>query len=111
MQSTPVADFDVARQTVGNDRELFEDIVRIFMDDSPMLLQGIMNGFAKDDTEIIRRNAHTLKSQVAIFAAEKARQAAERVEHLAGKEGCKAAANELEIAMVELHSAVTAYKW
>ena len=106
-----VADFTIARQTVDNDRDLFDEIVRMFMEDAPALLQGIKEGFTTGNTEIIKRNAHTLKSQVAIFAAERSRQAAERVEHLAGKDGCKAAADELEIAMTELFATIAAYKW
>ena len=110
-QLLPVADFNVARQTVDNDRELFEEIVKMFMEDSPALLQGIKDGFSSGNTEIVRRNAHTLKSQVAIFAAERSRQAAERVEHLAGQEGCNEAINKLVIAMDELHSTIASYEW
>jgi HPt (histidine-containing phosphotransfer) domain-containing protein len=111
IQSPAVADFNIARQTVDNDRELFDEIVRMFMEDSPALLQGIKEGLTTGNTEIVRRNAHTLKSQVAIFAAERARKLAERVEHSAGQDNCKAAADELEIALLELHSAITTYQW
>ncbi len=111
IQPPAVADFNIARQTVDNDRELFDEIVRMFMEDSPALLQGIKEGLATNNTEIVRRSAHTLKSQVAIFAAERARKTAERVEHSAGQDNCKEAAAELEIALAELHAAIAAYQW
>ena len=111
LQSVAIADFSVARQTVDNDHELFDEIVKMFMEDSPALLQGIKDGFASNSKEIVKRNAHTLKSQVAIFAAERARRAAERVEHLAGQDGCKEAAVELDAAITELNAVILDYKW
>jgi len=106
-----IADFSITRRTISNNRELFDELVRLFMEDSPTLLQGIMDGIANENTEVIRRNAHTLKSQFGIFAAEKSRELAERVEFSVGTIQCKQHAEELKAALAELHSTIVSYVW
>jgi len=106
-----VADFEITRQNIDNDRELFDEVVRLFQQDSPALIQSIRSELARGEFETCRRNAHTLKGLVSIFSAERCRQAAERVEKLAGKEDCKNLVDELESALNELHSAINSYQW
>ncbi len=107
----PVADFGKARQLMDDSRELFEEIVTIFLADAPPHLQSIKEGMAQGDSEAVRHSAHTLKGMVGVFAAEKARQAAERLETRAGAPDCHQAALDLELAVTELMSALRAYRW
>jgi len=108
----PVVDFDQALQTMDGNRELFDEIVRLFLEDAPPHLQHVKDGLAQGDAKVVRHSAHTLKGMVSIFAAERTRQAAERVEKIAGQgscEGCGDAVAELEIALAELLAAINSY--
>jgi CheY-like chemotaxis protein len=106
-----VADFDKARHLMDDSRELFDEIVQLFLADAPPHMQSIKEGLAKGDSEAVRHSAHTIKGMVGIFSAERALQAAERVEKTAGQEGCKEAADVLEVALSELQAAIKAYQW
>ena len=108
-----VADFAKARQTMGDNKELFDEIVRLFLEDSPPHIEKIKNGLAQGDADAVRHSAHTLKGMVGIFAAERTMQAAEKLESPAGAggEGMTAALVELETALSELENALRDYQW
>jgi len=110
-QELTVADFDKARGLMDNSRELFDEIVRLFLADAPPHMQHIRDGLARGDTEAVRHSAHTIKGMVGIFSAERALQAAEQVEMSAGQKGSEQAVAELEIAIGELQSAIRKYQW
>ena len=108
-----VADFAKARQTMDDNKELFDEIVGLFLEDSPSHIEKIKNGLAQGDADAVRHSAHTLKGMVGIFAAERTMQAAEKLEYLAGTGGeeMTAALAELEIALSELENALRDYQW
>jgi two-component system sensor histidine kinase/response regulator len=106
-----VADFDQARQIMDDDRHLFDEIVTLFLADVLPHMQNVKAGLMQNDADIVRRNAHTLKGMVGIFAAERSMQAALRVEQTAGLPDCSAAVAELEEALSELIAAINAYQW
>jgi len=107
----PVADFGKARQTMDDSKELFEEIVRLFLEDAPTHIEKIKQGLAEGDVDAIRHSAHTLKGMVGIFAAERTMQAAAQVEQLVGKPGLVEAVADLESALTELGTAIRAYQW
>jgi len=115
-QTAKVADFVAARQTMDDDRDLFEEIVRLFQRDAPVQMQHIRQGLVQGDSAAVHHGAHTIKGIVGIFRAERTVQAAERLEQLAALGDLTpaevgAAAAELEAAMAELHTAVQVYQW
>ncbi len=114
-QTAKVADFVAARQTMDDDRDLFEKIVRLFQSDAPLRMQQIRQALVQDDSAAVRHAAHTIKGMVGIFAAERTVQAADRLEQLAVlgslKPGALEAAAELEVAMAELQAALLLYQW
>ena len=103
-----VADFDKALKSMDDNQELFDEIVRLFLEDAPPHMQHINDGMAQGDAKAVRHSAHTLKGMSGIFAAERVMQASERVEKISGQEGCDMAVAELEIALSELLAAITA---
>jgi PAS domain S-box-containing protein len=111
VQELAVADFGKARLLMDDSRELFDEIVQLFLSDAPPLMQSLKEGLAQGDSEAVRHSAHTIKGMVSIFSAERAMQAAARVEKAAGQDGCKEAADDLEVALTELQSAIRAYQW
>ncbi len=110
-----VADFAAVRQTMDNDRELFEEIVKLFQSDAPVQMQQIREALARGESEVVHRGAHTIKGMVGIFSAERSVQAAARLEKLAAlgslKPGALEAAAELEAAMTDLQAALLLYQW
>jgi len=106
-----VADFDQARNTMDDSRELFEEIVQLLLSDTPQYMQNIKDGVTRGDLDAIRHGAHALKGMVAIFAAERTMQAATMLEQDAGLPDRTAQVVELEAALNELEDAVRAYQW
>lgn len=106
-----VANFDQARQIMDDDRQLFDEIVALFLADVPPHMQSIKDGLANDDDDTVRRHAHALKGMVAVFAADHTLQAALQVEKTAGLPDCADAVATLEAALSELIAAINAYQW
>jgi PAS domain S-box-containing protein len=109
--SLQTADFGRARQAMDNNRELFDEIVQLFMRDSAPQMAKIKAGRDNSDVGAIRHSAHALKGMVGIFAAERTMQAAASVEKCAGGDDLEAAVLELDIALAELTEAIRNYRW
>jgi PAS domain S-box-containing protein len=97
-----VADFDKAMELMDNSRELFDEIVSLFILDTPPHMQRIKEGLAQGNPDWIRHSAHTLKGMVGIFSADRTMQAAATVEKAVGQDDCGAAVDELDAALNEL---------
>jgi HPt (histidine-containing phosphotransfer) domain-containing protein len=65
---------------LGGDRQLFVDIVGIFLEDAPAILDQAAAALAEGDSEAVARAAHTLRGMAANFAAESAVAAAYAIE-------------------------------
>ena len=106
-----VVDFEKTRHLMDNNRELFDEIVRIFLADADLHMQSIKNGLEERDSDAVRHSAHTIKGMVGVFSAERTLQAAEQVETTAGREDCREATHELETALNELCLEIRTYQW
>jgi len=105
-QKPLVADFKRALKSMDDSAELFNEIVRLFLEDAPQHMQKIKEGQANADSKIVNHSAHALKGMAGIFMAERVMQTAQRVEKIAGQEGCEEAVAELDSAFVELLAAI-----
>ncbi len=85
--------------------ELLKDVVRLFLDDCPKMMNGIRGAAERGDALEMGRAAHKLKGAVANFAASAAYDAALRLEVM-GREGhldqAAEALGQLESALEEL---------
>jgi PAS domain S-box-containing protein len=108
-QKLVVADFDKALKLMDDSRELFDEIVSLFMQDTPPHMQRIKDGLAQGNSEWVRQSAHAIKGMVGVFSAEESTQAAALVEKIAGQNECGAAVEELEISLNELREAIKQY--
>lgn len=106
-----VADFRKVRQIMDDNRELFEEIVCLFLADSPPHMQRIKEALAQGDASTVRRSAHALKGMVGIFAAEHTMQALAVVEQKIGQQGLAKAVVELDASLSELQATLRAYQW
>lgn len=64
----PVA-VDALRELVGDDPEMLREIVVAFLEDAPERLGEITGGLDEGDSTLVRRAAHTLKSNAMTFGA------------------------------------------
>lgn len=58
-----------ALDAAGDDADLLEELVGVFLEESPMLMQQIQEGLAVSDSPLVRRASHTLKGSLRIFEA------------------------------------------
>lgn len=106
-----VADFRKARQAMDVNGELFEEIVCLFLADSPPHMQRIKEALTQGDASTIRRSAHALKGMVSIFVAEHTMQALAAVEQKVGKPRLAEAVVELDASLSELQATLRSYQW
>jgi len=100
-------DLSGAMETVLGNKELFQEIAGIFIENCSDYIAKIKAGITENDAGILEREAHSLKGAVGNFGAKDAYAAAYRLEKL-GEEGKMATAEEelsnLERALNELAS-------
>ena len=102
-----VADFGQARAIMDDNRELFDEIVALFLVDAPPHLQQIKEGMIQNDIAAVLHSAHTLKGMAGIFAAERMIKAADQLNTTQSAD----AVAELDTALTELIAAINAYQW
>ena len=81
-----VIEWEVARRNTANDEALLQDLVQIFVAESPRMLADIRRAIEATDVNLLRRAAHTLKGSAATFGAQPVADAALRLEMM-GREG------------------------
>lgn len=72
----PLLDVKGALDRLEGDRELFEDIARLFADECPKSISEIRSALDSADFVLLERLAHTLKGSSASMGAESVRQIA-----------------------------------
>ncbi len=108
----PVCDLEAAIETLDGDRELLEDMIRLFLDDAPIRLEVLRRAQANRDAAALADAAHALKGMVAHFHAARCRELAARVEHDARCDGPDARGDPTALAaavrelMAELQASV-----
>jgi two-component system sensor histidine kinase/response regulator len=107
-----VADFAQARETMGDDRALFEELSGIFLRDAPLQGLQVRRAMAEGDLVSLRSTAHTIKGMASMFGAQRTVDAAARLEESA-RHGAPTdqGLQELEEALEEFSSALQAYRW
>ena len=101
----PAWDYGQARAHTAEDEVLLREIVRIFLEESPRLLERVEQALAERDGNGLERAAHSLKGQIRCLAAPLALSAAEKVEEKARQRdfpGVAEALTELDGAMARL---------
>jgi len=95
----PIFDYDALLELAGGDEELLREIVRMFLEDCPSMLEQIDEAIAACDPEGLRQTAHALKGVIANFAVPAAEEAARALEHM-GSEGDMERAEAVQAALV-----------
>lgn len=75
-----VFDYDTSLARLGGDRHLFLDILDIFLEDAPAMLEQAADALGRGESAAVARAAHTLQGMSANFAAASAVAASYAVE-------------------------------
>lgn len=81
--SGKVLDLEKASEQMGGDEELLKEVLQIFINDVPKKLFELHDAFDKQDRELIRRAAHSIKGASANIAADCVRAVAFKLEKMA----------------------------
>jgi len=101
-------------ETLGGDRELFQEIVELFLRHYPTELQRLATAVAEQDAPTARAAAHTLKGELAQLGLEEAREFAYQLEQMgrAGQlDGAAGALSELKIELARVAAALRRPDW
>jgi HPt (histidine-containing phosphotransfer) domain-containing protein len=78
-----VVDVDALSARVEGDRELLAQMVELFLEECPRYLSAITEAVSRRDVKALEQAAHSMKSVVGNFAAQKALEAARELEAVA----------------------------
>jgi HPt (histidine-containing phosphotransfer) domain-containing protein len=107
--SNEVMNVPDALQRLGDDMELLRDIVQIYLEDAPVMIERIHTAIDHSDNNALQRAAHSLKGLAATLSASEVVGAASRLEHIAASRNLSEAAKtaaEVEDRVRELNDAV-----
>ena len=93
-------DLELALSRVGGDRELLQELIELFLQESPKMLSELQDATAAGDAQTVENTAHGLKGSAANFGAEATVDAAFRLEML-GREKKNAEFSEALLALEE----------
>jgi HPt (histidine-containing phosphotransfer) domain-containing protein len=70
------------REMIGKEdfKEIFQELIYAYLDDSPKLIQGLVNALNTQDKEEMKINAHTLKSSSSSLGAMKLAELSKELE-------------------------------
>jgi HPt (histidine-containing phosphotransfer) domain-containing protein len=111
---SPAFDYPGSLKRFGNDHQLFEEMVGIFLDDAPQCFKSLRTALAANDVRLIQQGAHTIKGMAANFGAARTMAAAAQIEQHAGMGNLMAVSRSmplLEEAIDELQKALTAHRF
>ncbi len=95
LKQEPAVDFKTALQTVGGDKDILKEVLKVFLEeDSPKLLQNIAEAIRQHDGKAIKAEAHGMKGAVAALGGKTTAAAAARLE-AAGLSGDMAASQTI----------------
>ncbi|HWA99485.1 MAG TPA: Hpt domain-containing protein [Pirellulales bacterium] len=80
MDEERLMDIEAALWRLGGDRSLLGDVIQFYMEDAPGLLDQVRRGVESRSAQEIERAAHSLKGLSASFSADRAVNAARRLE-------------------------------
>jgi HPt (histidine-containing phosphotransfer) domain-containing protein len=97
MRGLIMVDWEVARRLTGGDEELLRELIEMFPAESRKHLEEVRLGVERQDAEMVRRGAHSLKSAGGLFGAETLVNRALEMEAAAAGADLADAAKQLEV--------------
>lgn len=72
IQGKPVFDSGEMLDRLGGDEEFLDDVLEVFIDECPKMLEGLRRAIAGGDAHQLERSAHTIKGALLNISAEPA---------------------------------------
>lgn len=85
-QHAPLVDEEGALKRLGHDRQLFNEFITIFLEDTPDLIEKMEQGIAQKKPTVVSGSAHSLKGLMSNFGAQACVDVAWKIE-TAGRAG------------------------
>jgi HPt (histidine-containing phosphotransfer) domain-containing protein len=111
--ASPIFDYAGAMERMGQDEQLFQDMVDYLYRDGPRWMEEVKSAAAAGDLPRVQYRAHSLKGLISNFGAARAWHAAASLEAQAKArkaDGLSAAVETLSVALVELVEALAPYR-
>ena len=106
-QSSPTQDiaaWPIALANVGNDETLLNDLVDIFLEETPLLMSQAAEAATKQDTQSLSAAAHSIKGSMLFLNPEVALQSAQELEQLAANGNIEEACRQLDVFKIHFAS-------
>ena len=107
-----IVDTHLLMDQLDNDLTLVAEIIDLFIEDCPHRIAALRAAVASRDPRALENAAHSLKSSIGNFGAQRAYQLAQALEHLgrSGRiDGCDELAQELEERLSQLVDALRSF--
>ncbi len=91
-----IVDVDLLLAHVDGDRELVQELIQVFLDDCPRMIQDVRDAVVQTDADKLRSAAHTLKGAACNFGAEPVVESAQKLENLGKDRTLDRAAESLD---------------
>lgn len=113
-QYTAVVQLEDALVQMGDDPELLQEIIEIFLEGTPELVQATVDAFTAGDVDQVRMHAHSMKGSASNICAAVFVETARRLEYLAADgslEGAEELLTQLQASFAELEVALATVDW
>jgi len=72
IEGKPIFDSDDMLDRLGGDEEFLDDVLEVFIDECPKMLEGLRRGVTEGNAREIERAAHTMKGALLNISADPA---------------------------------------
>jgi len=86
--------FDGLRDSVGDD--FIGELVSTFDEEAPLMIENMRKALSAQDTDVFRREAHSMKTNAATFGANALAELAKKLEYLARENQLDQVGRQLE---------------
>ncbi len=86
VETTCPVDLEDGLARVGDDREFYQELLEIFLEDAPERMSELLSALAASDSEQVARSAHSIKGAAANLSATVVRDEALEIEQI-GRSG------------------------
>jgi HPt (histidine-containing phosphotransfer) domain-containing protein len=90
-------DRDVALANAGDSEELLNELIEVFRQECPVLIEQIRTAIEEGDASTLHRTAHTLKGSANVLGAMLTAEVAQQIERFGRDGDLPAAAKQLPI--------------
>jgi signal transduction histidine kinase/CheY-like chemotaxis protein len=110
--ATDGLDWSSALKNVVGDRDLLRELVQVFLEASPAWLVELHRGIERQDAEVVKRTAHSIKGSLSQFGARSGAAIAQRLESLGTNRQfatCAATLGDLERELENVRPALVSF--